>query len=238
MKMRSAEVFSKWIRPTFSGLACEPCIRDTGALRWSAARRVFVTSAMLALLSACAGPDKVALELRKKNQTLSDQIEQLNNQHKGDEESIAALEAHATTVPVLPKSRLNDLFTAVDLKFGRLTGGYKSDPNAAADEMVKVYVVPTDEQESAIKAAGSFHIELFDLALLTGNRIGQWDFSIEQTRARFFDSAILYTYVLDCPWQKPPAHSKLTLRVTFTDALTQRVITRDQEISVELKPAK
>jgi hypothetical protein len=43
---------------------------------------------------------------------------------------------------------------------------------------------------------------------------------------------MLYTYVLSCPWQSPPKHSDITLKVTFTDALTGRAFTAQKSIKV------
>jgi polyphosphate kinase 2 (PPK2 family) len=44
---------------------------------------------------------------------------------------------------------------------------------------------------------------------------------------------LLYTYVLDCPWQTVPAHEKLTARIVFTDALTHRIFSVDRDVKVE-----
>ena len=47
-----------------------------------------------------------------------------------------------------------------------------------------------------------------------------------------------YTYVLTCPWQnKIPRHAGLTVRVTFTDALTGRVFTAEKQVKVNPPPA-
>jgi hypothetical protein len=102
--------------------------------------------------------------------------------------------------------------------------------------MLKIYVVPIDEQGDALKAAGSFEVELFDLALGANYRIGKWDFDLNAAKADWYGHALLYTYVLSCPWQTVPVHGKLLARVTFTDALTHRVFTVDKEVLVEPPP--
>lgn len=188
----------------------------------------------LAFLAGCGGaPSKANIELRKQNQALSDRVAQLDRRHDADVAAIRGLQAQATTVPVLPQDRLDQLFTVAGLKFGRLTGGYHPDPNTYGDTMLKVYVVPVDESGDELKAAGSFHVDLFDLALKSNNRIGSWDFDLATSRSDWNGSGLLYTYVLDCPWQTAPVDPKLTARVTFTDALTHRVFVVNKDVTVE-----
>jgi outer membrane murein-binding lipoprotein Lpp len=186
-------------------------------------------------LSGCGSPNQANIQLRKDNQQLSAQIDQLNRQHTADTATIQALQA-TNAVQTLPQSRLNELYTVAGLRLGKLTGGFHPDPNAVGDTMLKVYVVPTDQDGDPIKAAGTFKIELFDLALAKDNRIGQWDFDLQQTHANWYSQLFMYTYVLSCPWQTQPIHSNLLARVTFTDALTGRVLTVDRDINVQLPP--
>ncbi len=185
-------------------------------------------------LAGCGGlPSKANIELRKQNQQLDAQIDDLNRRHAADLATIRGLQAQATTVPVLPEDQVDQLFTVAGLKFGGLTGGYHPDPNQAGDTMLKIYVVPIDEQGDKIKAAGSFHVDLFDLSLKSENRIGAWDFDSQSTRSDWNGSGLLYSYVLDCPWQTVPVNPKLTARITFADALTHRVFTVDRDVTVQ-----
>jgi hypothetical protein len=178
-------------------------------------------------------PSKANIELRKTNQQLNDKIEDLNRRHAADQSTIRGLQSKATTVPTLPQDRLDELFTVAGLKFGNLTGGYNPDANQPGDTMLKVYVVPIDEAGDKLKAAGTFHVDLFDLALKSDNKIGSWDFDLSASKASWY-SGMLYTFVLECPWQTKPANEKLLAHVTFTDSLTQRVFTADKEVKVRL----
>jgi hypothetical protein len=188
----------------------------------------------LSLLSGCGGvPSKVNIDLRKQNQKLDAQVDDLNRRHDADLATIRGLQSQATTVPVLPEDQLDQLFTTAGLKFGILTGGYHPDMNKTGDTMLKIYVVPIDESGDKIKAAGSFHVDLFDLSLKSANRLGAWDFDLQQTRSDWNGSGLLYTYVLDCPWQTVPVNPKLTARITFTDALTHRIFTVDKDVIVQ-----
>jgi hypothetical protein len=189
-------------------------------------------------LSGCGGsPSKANIDLRKQNQQLQSQIDNLNRRHDADLAAIRGLQSRATTVPVLPEDQLNQLVTTAGLKFSNLTGGYRPDPNVPGDTMLKIYVVAIDEAGDKIKAAGSFHIDLFDLALPSNNKIGSWDFDLNQTKSDWYGSGLLYTYVLDCPWQTPPVHSKLMAHIVFTDALTHRIFSVDKPVTVD-PPAK
>jgi hypothetical protein len=135
----------------------------------------------------------------------------------------------------LPQDRLDKLFTVHGLSLGRLTGGADLDPAKPGDEGIKVYVVPTDDSGESLKAAGSFVIELFDLNKTTDNLVGHWEFSVEQARHNWYGRALLYTYVLNCPWQaRPPEHPDLTLKVVFRDELTGREFSLQQAIKVKL----
>ncbi len=178
-------------------------------------------------------PSQANIELRKQNQQLQDQLAVLDRRHSADEATIRGLLANATTVPVLPQDQLDQLFTTAGLKFGSLTGGYHPDPNQYGDTMVKVYVCPIDQDGNKITATGTFHVDLFDLALHSNNRIGTWDFDLKQSRASWFNSLIMENYVLDCPWQTVPAHASLMLHVQFTDQLTHRIFTVDKGINIE-----
>jgi hypothetical protein len=191
-----------------------------------------VMAAGVALLTGCSSPSKPNIELRKKNQLLESKIDDLNHRHDADQATIRGLQSSATTVPSLPQDQLANLFTVTGLQFGRLTGGYHPDPDQTADTMLKIYVVPTDDQGDKIKAAGTFHVDLFDLALKSNNRIGTWDFDLQKSRSSWYGGSLLYTYVLDCPWQTTPVDSKLMARITYTDELTHRVFAVDKGVTV------
>lgn len=204
-------------------------------------RPLFATAAAITFLSlgalgGCAGPSKANIELRKQNQQLQAKIDQLQLAHNADQASIRALQAKWPTTRTLPQSELDQLFTTAGLRLGSLTGGYHPDPQKSGDTELRIYVVPIDESGDPIKAAGAFRVELFDLALKTGNRIGQWDFDLTAARDSWRAQLYFYTYILQCPWQIAPVHAQLLARVTFTDALTHRVFTVDRDVTVQPPP--
>jgi hypothetical protein len=188
------------------------------------------------LLLGCNGkPNQANIELRKENQDLQLQIAAMKRVHEADQATISALRDQRGTFPSLPDDRLERLFTVHGVKFGRLTGGADLDPGKSGDDGIKVYVVPIDETGDELKAAGSFVVELFDLNKQSDNLVGRWDFNHLQARNSWFGSALLYEYVLSCPWARAPEHSNLTVKVSFHDELTGREYSAQKEITVTLQ---
>lgn len=187
---------------------------------------------MLAV-AGCKGPSKANIELRRRNAELSEQVAQLQRQREADRATIRALEARQNTVPHLPAERLEQLFTTHGLVLGRLTGGADTDPDTPGDEALRIVATPQDQTGQAFKAAGAFEIELFDLALETDQRIGRWAFTTEQAMQRWIGTGLVSAYVFELPWQQQPAHTELTVKVTFTDALTGRSFTEQKVIHIQ-----
>lgn len=201
--------------------------------RWT--RRFLLLALPASLtLGGCFGPSRANVQLRKENQALRDTVARLEGEQNADRARIAGLERQATTVPVLPQDRLDRLFTVHGLRFGRLTGGYASTPDSASDDLIKVYVVPVDADGQVIKAAGQFKVEVFDLGDPQSPLVGSRRFSLEQTRSAWYGQAMLYTYVLSIPLTHTPQHTELTVVASFTDTLTQRIVSAEQKIHLRL----
>lgn len=177
------------------------------------------------LVVGCAGkPNAANIELRKQNQALIEQLATLEARHRQDQATIQMYEGGTPTVPVLPAERMNELYTVDDLRLGRLTGWADVDPKIDGEDGLKIYVVPLDAADDELKAAGAFKVEAFDLSA-EQTRVGEWNFSIDQARACWNGSGLLYEYVLPCPGHGALPKGELTLKITFTDAMTQRVHT-------------
>jgi hypothetical protein len=195
------------------------------------ARRLVSTFAVLssAILTGCGGPNEANIALRKQNAELREKLADAERIHAGDRATIESLQNQRGTLPTLPQNRLEKLFTVHGLAIGRLT--------TADEKGLRVYVNPTDEAGDAIKAAGTFTVDLFDLSIAQNNRIGHWEFDAKQSRDAWLNAALIRSFVLECPWQTRPAHRDLTIRVTFKDELTQRIVTAQKEIHVSEMPA-
>ncbi len=190
---------------------------------------MILTVGLLATSGCGSKPNAANIQLRKQNQELSEHIASLEAERDAQFASLRMLEQGIPTVPILPAERINELFTAKSLKTRKLTGKADLDPAKAGDDGLKVYVVPIDASGDEIKAAGSFKVEAFDLSA-PNTRVGEWNFSIDQSRATWNGSGLLYEYVLPCPFDAMPDASELTMKITFTDALTQRVLSLQQVV--------
>ncbi len=195
-----------------------------------------MAAGLLLLAGGCTTPDKANIELRKQNQTLQDELDTLRRTHAADEATISGLRESRTTVPLLPEKRLGQLFTVHGFNIGRLTGGADLDPAKAGDEGIKVYVTPFDGNGDSLKAAGAFDVELFDLARQGNQKIGDWSFPLTDAGKNWYGS-LLNCYVLTCPWQTTPTHDELTVKITFTDALTARRFTQQKVIKIQPPPS-
>lgn len=204
-------------------------------------RRLFASIAVCfgaatVLVGGCAGPDKASIEVRRQNQALRDEIETMKRQRQADAATIAALQRKGgqSAAGELSPERLDRLFTVAGLQLGKLTGGYDRDPATPGDDAIRVQVVPIDASGGAIKAAGQFTIEAFDLSG-DGRLAGRWSFDLEQSKSAWHGNGLLYHYLFTLPLDAPvPPH--LTLKVTFTDELTARQFTVQRPIT--LRPSE
>jgi hypothetical protein len=203
--------------------------------------RIASLSLVLALgvsLCGCTHPSAANIELRKQNAGLRDQIAELNRQHDGDVATIRGLESsRATTVPTLSGEQLDHLFTVYGIQLGKLTGGADLDPQSSGDEGLKIYAAPIDQDGQPLKAAGAFTVEAFDLSD-NGKKIGEWKFPVSDARKLWYGHAMLYTYVLTCPWQTIPSHESLTIKTTFIDELTGRIFEVQKPVKIALSTSR
>jgi hypothetical protein len=200
---------------------------------------------LLLLLPALGGcnllfksPSKANIELRKQNQQLEGQIAQLKLQHDADAATITGLTQRTGTVPALDPARLEKLFTVHAIRLERLSGGADLDPGKPGHEGLKVYVGLLDQYGDEIKSAGSFVVEAFDLGAPQATRVAHCEFPVEQAQQNWHSFLTRYEYVLTCPWETPPRHPDVTVRVQFTDELTGRQFTAQSVVKVEVPPTQ
>jgi hypothetical protein len=192
---------------------------------------------LLIQCTGCGAPNQANIALRKENQQLKTQLDQLRKQRAMDADQIAGLQARIPTEPTLPPDQLAKLVTTHGIRLGRLTGGQDIDPDKPGDEGLKVYVITYDETGQEIKAAGTISIEAFDLAAKEP-RLGKWDFNLEQAKQNWYGQFLIdYYYAVVCPWQTVPQHADITVKVTFVDELTKLPFTTQKVVHVMLPPA-
>ena len=189
----------------------------------------------LAVVGCGSKPNAVAIELRKTLQQRDAKIVDLDRRLAAANGQISAYQTTQPTVETLPAVRLEKLFTTHGIRLGRLTGGADlTYARTGVHDGLKIYVIPFDETGDELKAGGTITVEAFDLAA-PSPAIGKWVFPPEQAKPNWNGQALLYEYVLPCPWQTPPAHAELTVKVTFVDELTGRTFTTQTIVTVALK---
>jgi hypothetical protein len=196
--------------------------------------RAALLGGALLLSSGCGNPSAANTELRKQNQSLSEEVKRLKTEQAGAQQVIQGLRDTKGTLPTLPTTRLSRLFTTQGIQFGRLTGGADIDPNKPGDEGLSVYVFPVDQMGQKLKAAGTFDIEAFDLADSAKPSIGKWHLNLDQAKAGWYSTLLEYTYGFTLPWQTVPKHRDITLNVTFFDELTQTPFTAQKLVQITL----
>jgi hypothetical protein len=184
----------------------------------------------LAGLVGCGKPNQASIELRKKHQELERRIQTLDAQRRADQATIAALEKDKGTLPTLPSERMDQLFTVAGLEIDKLTGFRK--------EGLKVYATPVDKRGDILKTAGSLTVSAFDLSKGPESLLGQWEFPLKDAGDNWYQSWIVTGYALTCPLTPPASPAEITVRVSFTDALTGRSISAQRVVKATVAAEK
>lgn len=175
------------------------------------------------LLIGCGGPNKANVELRKQNQRLQDELKVLKQQNEGNLATIAAFKKSGDTNVALAGEQLSQLFTVTKIDIASLS--------AIREGGLKIYVTPRDSDGDIIKSAGAITVEAFDLSHADKPQIGHWEFAAQGSGKNWYESWIVRGYALECPLSAPPAMAEVTVRVSFTDTLTRRVLTAQKVIT-------
>jgi len=130
---------------------------------------------------------------------------------------------------------LDDLFVVDRIELVSRSGGADYD-DQPGDDGITVYLKPLDRDGDAVKVAGDIRIELYDLANPSGQKlIGEYVVAVDQASTYWYGKFATYHYTVRCPWQQGlPKHNEITIRATFVDYLTQRVMTAQTVCTVEL----
>lgn len=125
------------------------------------------------------------------------------------------------------------IFAPVQINILTISGGENYD-DKPGDDGVTVHFQPLDEVGDALKVAGDVRIELYDLANPEGRKlIGEYYVPADKIGENWYGKLMTYHYTIRCPWQQgPPQHSEITIRLTFVDYLSQRVINAQKVVTV------
>lgn len=191
---------------------------------------------LAALLPAgCVTPPD--MEAERELQLLRDTVADQNDRLAAQKATIDTLTQQIDTIRNIKAEDLAQIFHPVKLVIDRLSGGLKADDQPGHDGVV-VYLKPVDAAGDVLKVAGEIRIQLYDLAAPPAqNLIGEYVVPVEQARDLWHGKLMTYHYTVKCPWPHgPPAHPEITIRATFIDYLTQRVMSAQTTCTVELPP--
>ncbi len=187
--------------------------------------------ALLALCTGCWTPP-AGQDLRRENADLKRLIEQKDAELAAQRSTIARLEEQLSSVRAVSAADMQKIATADRIQLAALSGGDDYDGQPGHDG-ITIYLQPVDANGDVLKIAGEARVELFDLSKPDQNRLAEYKFDADTLRGLWYGKFLTQHYTLKCPWQgAPPGNVDITVRVTFTDVLTQRVFTSQRVFRV------
>ena len=174
--------------------------------------------------------DGVEAELRTRNRELAEAQKCLDRAR----EINRAYEQSRGTIPgavPLPQGPGGVGCSIREIALARGTGGVDDDA-IPGDEYLMVVIVPTDEDKSAVKAAGRASIAAWEFGPDgLKHLIGTWEVSAEQLRSTWKSGLLATGYFVPLHWQQFPTTTKVrvAVRLTSTDG---RAFEADRDISV------
>jgi len=170
--------------------------------------------------------------------SLWDQIEQLGNEKNDLEMKVEYLEKEnkelteqTETLSALSKEvRLEALAYLERIEISKRSGLYDKDDDGVKEKLI-VYVKTFDKSGDAIKAPGNIQVQLWDLNSEEGSRLGQWDIKPVELKELWAGTFMTSYYRLsfDITDKLKGNEKDLTVRVSFTDYITGRVL-REQRV--------
>ena len=200
-------------------------------------RRTLAIAPLLACLTLMTvGCENTAeLDLRRQVGALSDQVAEKDRLISSQQSTIKKLNRQLQQTRGLTDDDLTKIFYPEKIVIDDLSGGddYDGEPG---DDGVTVYLQPIDRDGDAVKVAGDIRIELYDLQNPSGQKlIGDYVYPVDKVSRLWYGKLSTYHYTLRCPWKSgPPAHAEVTIRATFVDFLTQRVISTQEVCTIDL----
>jgi len=140
------------------------------------------------------------------------------------------LQDQIKAMAALPRDSRMNPYKLTGIRIARYTGFYDNDKDGRREKLL-VYVQPIDENGDIIKAAGTVHVQLWNLedpnsAVL----LGQWQVRPAQLH-KLWISALVSEYRIPFDVSLTPEllARPLTVKVTFTDYLTGEIF-REQHV--------
>ncbi len=183
-------------------------------------------------LSGCAtgSARKHPLELKVRDleRQKAELAEQLEQCRIGTEQ----LKAQVRALSALPKEKRENFYGLQAVKITRLTDFYDKDEDGKREKLI-VYLQPVDRTGDIIKAAGSVHVQLWNLNKPSDQALlSEWQVPPAELQKLWFDTLVSASYRLtfDAPVTAEAMAQLLTVKVTFSDYLTGEIFTAQQVI--------
>lgn len=199
----------------------------------------FSRPVLLGLIFASAGgcQDNSTIDLRRENLRLQEDVKKKDSDLAAQYAQISELNKQLLQARAFKPEDLEKIFFPEKLVIDSLTGGENYD-GKPGDDGITVYLRPVDKDGDVIKVAGDIRIELFDLSKPSDNLIGRYDIPVDAVRKLWYGKLGTSHYTVKCPWlHGPPENTEITVRATFRDYLTQRVLTAQMVVHVKLATA-
>ncbi len=201
-------------------------------------RGAWFTTALVAIAACVSGCQTTAdVDLRQEILKLREQVKERDGQIALHQGTIDELHRQLAVARSISEEDLKRVFFPERIQIDRLSGGFDTD-GKPGDEGVTVYIQPIDRRGDVIKVPGDVTIQLYDLAAPAGrNLIGEYKLSVDQVAELWHGKLMTQHFRIKCPWPgKPPENPEVTIRVTFVDYLTKRVLTAQSTCKVKLPP--
>jgi len=176
-----------------------------------------------------------ARDLERQKATVNTELEQCRIENHQLAEQIQTLSA-------LPKEGRENLYELRSVRIAKFTNWYDNDEDGRREKLI-VYFQPIDEVGDIVKAAGSVAVQLWNLNDPNSQALlGQWQVQPTELRKQWYASIVMSTYRLTFDAPATPAQDltalqarPLTVRVTFTDYLTGKILHDQHVIEPESK---
>ena len=159
--------------------------------------------------------------LKSRNKHLALELEQAKAETDQLKDRIGALRTFEN------QGKTEDIYTPRKIRISRFTNLYDKDNDGKKEKLI-VYVQPTDSTGDVIKAPGAVDVQLWDLnRQSTEALLGKWRIEPNHLKLLWYASMLGTNYRLtfDAPDSLENVKSDLTVKVTFTDYLTGKVLT-------------
>jgi hypothetical protein len=199
--------------------------------------RVVFTLLGLFALTAAGCENTTVVDLRREINGLNETVKGKDNQLVAQQATIGELHKQLDVARSINEDDLKRVFYPEKLEIDKLTAGADYD-GKPGDDGVTVYLRPIDHDGDVLKIAGDVRIQLYDLANPPGkNFVGEYFVPVDQVGKLWHGKLWTNHYTIKCPWPKgPPQHAEITVRATFVDYLTKRVVSAQAACQVKLPP--